>query len=1124
MHSLKVIFHSSLLYFLFCLIFFNGMAQTTIRTTTQPTRTTTQTTNATPTLLEMQILSIIRNNSVYNDVAFLIDQFLRQTNGTITISAYSTLVPSYVYYYLVYFVVVSLVFLLSKVSVRKLLHLTTYGVCGYVCHVIKAILGMFINRPNYHAVKRKVTEIVVPPKTPFNVRKGLVQSGDIDQPNQGAAVAPPTDAVQPQGDIPLEKPLGQEMHGEMHDNSGDIEENNETSEFSQFSVIKTPAVTRTSKITTNCDDLGTMTLSDLLSKNFFIETFNISTTDNAFNIYTPFKSWAVPFIATSSKQFKAIFKAYQFCRFDLQFKFVLSGSVQQTGLFCITSVPNQLPRVTNVDNPSAFKRGLAHPLANDYVLLRPNKESMAVIDVPWTSNRSFMEDNRANGTNQFEPNARMYDWYSTVYFNIILPLTTSTTGASTCTVSVYASIKNLRADVMAIPQMFDNNVTIDSLRDSSLPINMVGQKLDFKAEFPFGMDKPTDTRNYDPKYIRAYQNLSNCRSTVVAHRMSLNGKDVNLVDTSCFKVEENAMSIDAFKNVWFCQYVEQGTQTRSQSKVFQWTSTMSAGTLFAAFPVSLTGIKSLGSDRITATSVRNDLPAWATNDTILSAATATFGYNDANDFANWVNTDKDRHSVLSYLARQFSYWRGTLKYRLYIASNMWYNGKVFVHISYGTGLLPQTITATGDDPRMSYGFEINANSECAYYDFEVPYRSFCQMGDTNETIAYVGFYVDQALKANNGMPSSVNMTVFRALGDDFIMSDYSSYGYLVQAGEEKEAKPKVQKKIDKYTGKGANLEMCGSYKAIKPMPPPKCMGVDKFTSIKQLLTIPWHIGNYYLVNFNQPCYPISLSKVIETGFFRTFGSWYSGYKGSLRLVFRFFRLPGDIRIDWYATQGLNLNFPVTSLSGNSGTWVRSAVDYGAGGTVIPPNPYNFDLDTGASLDTQSVDGTTWTDINTKFKSFLGSQTKPLRSVWVNAQQDEVIIEIPYRHNKLFSRTYHESGVYGQINIFNPGFWPSRSNWNLGFELSIMAGDDFQFVLPTFATCGQGIEGGYVLPVDFIGSVAPNNYPPNVKIVDEIYGPGISGANNSTMPRCINYTEWGISNMPPVATSGEKTNN
>jgi len=668
--------------------------------------------------------------------------------------------------------------------------------------------------------------------------------------------------------------------------------------------------------------------------------------------------------------------------------------------------------------------------------------------------------------------------------------------------------------------MFDtvSNVTIDKMRDSTLPVNMTGQALDFKATIPFGMDKPSDTRNFEPMYNRTYQNFSNAKSTVIANRMSLVGSDVNLVDTTCFKTDNNAMSLDAFKNTWFTQWIEGATDTMPVRKIFTWSSTQATGTLVCSFPVSPTGLKALGGDRATSIGTIVTAQGWDANSAPYSIPIPQTTFPEFTDFTPFTEEHKFRHSPHSFIARQFSYWNGTIKYRMYMASNMWYNGKLFVHVAYGTSPLPGTVTANTDDPRTTYGFELNANSECAYYDFEVPFRHPCKMAGVNENIAYIAVYVDQPLKANNGMPSSLQFMFVRAWGDDFVLSDYSPYQYLAQANG--------KDWVGKYKGSGENLEMCGSYRAVQPRKLTGCIGIDRFISLKQLMTVPWHIGNFVspVGGYNKPTFCINLNKIHECGFMRYMNSMYAGYKGSLRLILRFHAPPNPLRLTYYTNSGMMLRTLGGGLgTSDAGNWNRSAMDVGAGSYQIPLNNYLYDLDTPPSDDVQCYNGLNPLAIESNWVPYTRGQSPQLRSIWVSDRNPETVIEIPFRHNKTFAKTFMNASNYGTLVVFNPGFYPVKANWNFNFEMCMMAGDDFQYLLPTFSKVGIGMDDNNMLPVSLTAlPVGEMNFPPNVKIIDQIATVTSASLRGDTPFRGRDVTEYGYNFMPPTEQTGAAT--
>lgn len=110
---------------------------------------------------------------------------------------------------------------------------------------------------------------------------------------------------------------------------------------------------------------------------------------------------------------------------------------------------------------------------------------------------------------------------------VLSPLQVPTGGPTELNYSMYCQLINIRARwpqaISATTQGLFNNTTINiqEMRDSSLPMNMVGDTN--TLSFPsFGYDYPSDTRN--PEYMtrRVFQKLHNSRGAVNIHKVALN--------------------------------------------------------------------------------------------------------------------------------------------------------------------------------------------------------------------------------------------------------------------------------------------------------------------------------------------------------------------------------------------------------------------------------------------------------------------------------------------------------------------------------------------------------------------------------------------------------------------------
>jgi len=226
-----------------------------------------------------------------------------------------------------------------------------------------------------------------------------------------------------------------------------------------------------------------------------------------------------------------------------------------------------------------------------------------------------------------------------------------------------------------------HTVSMSNLRDAALPMNVTGDAISATASLPFGLDAPSDTSNPPSFFARAYQKLISSVNVFDVTRFSFSPSKIvtSTKETMAdLRISHDEMDLKFFCNRW--GRVSVATPSIS-------TSTAVGTNVISAYLIP-------GNARA-ATQALPSVP-------VTSAALSNFQ---------------------TAIASQFQYWRGSLKYRLILASNSYTRCKLLVTVNYGTNVVPGAIVTGQPHPRSQHHIVVDISNTDKYVDIDIPYRS-----------------------------------------------------------------------------------------------------------------------------------------------------------------------------------------------------------------------------------------------------------------------------------------------------------------------------------------------------------------------------------------------------------------
>jgi hypothetical protein len=129
--------------------------------------------------------------------------------------------------------------------------------------------------------------------------------------------------------------------------------------------------------------------------------------------------------------------------------------------------------------------------------------------------------------------------------------------------------------------------------------------------------------------------------------------------------------------------------------------------------------------------------------------------------------------TLDYISCKFSFWSGTLRYRVEVCCSAIHSGRLFFGAHFGTSVVPSSLT----NATSQYGVYLDLNSGQKVFDIDVPFESnalrrVCTPDVTVFTQSQyftgrVSLRVVNPLSATADVASSVSINIWRACGDDY---------------------------------------------------------------------------------------------------------------------------------------------------------------------------------------------------------------------------------------------------------------------------------------------------------------------------------------------------------------------
>lgn len=685
---------------------------------------------------------------------------------------------------------------------------------------------------------------------------------------------------------------------------------------------------------------------------------------------------------------KRLFIDKRFARFDLRFTINITGNPFATGLLAFANIPcPNVPPATaasqdsniNIDWTDYYNRviGVNHVIADMSV------DGVYRIDMPYTNYASYLSFD--GYTSNLE--------YAAIVGTVISPYLAPTGSTTAINFEVYATIINLETietapynaqSLISIGETTNITNKLDNIQNANLPTNLTGDTISASVPAEVGLDNPPDPRNVQASFLRmAYQKLISWTNVVDVFKTTQTPQTVAdfTEDMSQeLKLGIDEMSMDFFRGRYF-------NPIQNTYSNFSISTAAPTGQRLISFPI---------------------LPFNPCNDT-------TDNTDPTTNFSTW-------------LCSFFRYWRGSMKYRILLASNNFKRGKLLIAVNYGGGLLtfPPDLVSGQIDPRSLPHIIVDLSNADRIIDIEIPYKSQFEylriagiqnnytapqttMQFNERCMGTIGIYLVSPLQVSNGTATTVNFNILQAWGDDFELYD------------------RVQGSPSAYNAQ--------SQLSILPEPilDTRSHMMIPFRNIKQLLTRPTHIGTFNVLT-GLPTYPNPPIIIpIHPIFLGDDAVWsgicaaYCGIRGGYRLIVRIADVvkSQSVRIQYFE------NFVPYSSSGAIATLAAyPAYAYAStlqSNTVSltqpyanPPiyiNPVGVNRSPRVTNLNTNVAGNSWVQGNPSFDQIIADPYN----------QPEVIVEIPdpspmYRTQQSLVVPVTQNGVQyplGDTGKYNP---------------------------------------------------------------------------------------------------------
>lgn len=232
----------------------------------------------------------------------------------------------------------------------------------------------------------------------------------------------------------------------------------------------------------------------------------------AFNRY--FSAFST--LVAASPRFKKLITRFAHVRFDSRIIIVPSNAIGITGVVKFDYDNNNDPTYTPPVNSNRAWNATCPQL---FYSLGDTKH--VAFEIPFPFNCDWLEGG-------YFPDAGGY--FNCTNFT---PIATATGAATTVSFDIYLAFDKVYGRC-PIGQAYNaqglvdiKNITIDSIRDSTLPMNMRGDEIKLEApNLPIGLDNPADTRSFQRVHVALYSKRKN-KGDVDLTRATFNNSDLS---------------------------------------------------------------------------------------------------------------------------------------------------------------------------------------------------------------------------------------------------------------------------------------------------------------------------------------------------------------------------------------------------------------------------------------------------------------------------------------------------------------------------------------------------------------------------------------------------------------------
>lgn len=424
------------------------------------------------------------------------------------------------------------------------------------------------------------------------------------------------------------------------------------------------------------------------------------------------------------------FEVFNYWRGDVEVRFQVTGTPFHQGMLAAVFIPLS----TEQQSDSIVNTNFSSMSVNPTSYLFPNANSNAVMSIPF------------NHPSQYLDLTIPTDFLGRIYIVVFNRLRLAAGASDTVTVSLFSrflqsefKVPRLSGSmILAAPQSKDlvkskvSHVAggmLSKMMDKVLPHNVISDTLLPMMTSLF--DKPTDP-NQDA-VVPQLTNRMNFRSGV-DHIDKLVTEPTQIFDSNnlTFGTDNDEMSLAYLKT----RYSYLGT--------FTVTTENAIGDVVASVPL-------------------NPLP----NPIALNAL--------------------NQVPLLSYLSIPFSFWRGSLTFKIQIVATSLQTLKLFAAFNFNTFTTPGALPLNEATSQYGEAFEINQGTN--EIEFTVPYVSttpykYVPTGNVytaNDTLGYLNIVVLNRLVAPSNTPNLIEANVFVAGGNDFELSTLSGTNNFLPA-------------------------------------------------------------------------------------------------------------------------------------------------------------------------------------------------------------------------------------------------------------------------------------------------------------------------------------------------------